>query len=120
MMSRTMKPHTTHTAMRRSSAAMTNTPSGKIGLPDAPHQLPVEREEVADLGELPGDERSPARPGQHRQRQQPQHVLLGPYLREDQESRHGQERKLAEARAAGCVVHHERDRHHGQTEAAGS
>ena len=64
------------------------------------HRGRVERGEVAELRDRPGEDRSPARPGEHDQREQPEHVLLGPHLAEDQEGRDHQERQLGQEGAA--------------------
>ena len=59
--------------------------------------LPVERQEVADLRRLPQQEQPPAGPGQHRQRNQPQHELLRPHLAGQQEQGDDQEAQLGQA-----------------------
>ena len=52
------------------------------------------------LGRLPEQQRAPPRPGQHRQRQQPQRVLRAPHLVEQQEAGDQQERDLRRPGAA--------------------
>ena len=50
------------------------------------------------LGGLPQQQRAPPRPGQHRQRQQPQRVLRAPHLVEQQEAGDQQEGQLGHPR----------------------
>jgi deoxyribonuclease-4 len=50
------------------------------------------------LGGLPQQQRAPLRPGQHRQRQQPQRVLRAPHLVQQQEAGHQQEGQLGHPR----------------------
>ncbi len=61
-------------------------------------EVPPHRGEVEDLGRLPDHLVAQPGPGQHRERQQPQHVLRRVDLVDEQEARDHQEAELGQAR----------------------
>ena len=85
-------------AIQRSAEAYTNVASWHHVHATEVEQVRVERQEVAQLGRLPGEERAPPGSGQHGQRDQPEHELLRPDLAGEQEQRDHQEAELGQPR----------------------